>query len=579
MNAPNYSPTHEQRKIIDHSGSAFVTACPGAGKTRTMVERARVLLSDRTDRRGIAFLSFTNAAVQELEARLRLFGALPIPLFPSFIGTFDRFLWQFFIVPFGIQGCAGIPHLIPDKSDWQVIPFSGAQAISLKCFDRITAAIDANLATREGFNASDQKRRNTYEACARAILSEAKSKGLIDFEDVRVSVQQRLSDTSFAKNVGCAFAGRFREIFVDEAQDCNPADLLIVDWLRQSSITVKVICDPNQSIYAFRGGVTNQLQRFGETFSENDRLTMSGNFRSPPAICSAIVALRPPSARAIPDRPLGRYKDSTTPVHIFSYRGTTIPSAIGREFKSLVIAQGISLAEAPVLASTRSSCSRAIGQPPPRNTEHKTLLLAEAITNYHFSFAVGDRHTALFKLHRIVLLAQGHIKAVGDYHSYIAAHGLEDRRWRPDIIEIANRLAFDPLQTVEQWLQKAREVLAPGLVAGLNISQRLRNDGAIRDVLVGAPSDSPPARTIHSVKGLEFPAVCVVMTSQRAGNILDVLENGSSSDPDADEDARKIYVGASRAERLLVFAVPRSRVARLDALLKGTGCNTVVQEI
>jgi len=576
----SYAPTEEQRKIIEHPGSAFVTACPGAGKTRTMVARARVILGDGTDRRGIAFLSFTNAAVQELEARLRAFGALPVPLFPSFIGTFDRFLWQFLVVPFGVQGCTGLPRLVPDKSDWQVTPFSDAQSLPLKCFDRATGRVNAALARWEGFDVSDRKRKIApYEVRALAMIEGAKAKGHVDFEDVRVSISERLNDTSFAKRLGAALAGRFREIFVDEAQDCNPADLKIVDWLHRSGIAVKVICDPNQSIYAFRGGITDQLKSYGESFPKADRLTMSGNFRSSPAICSAIVALRPPSARANPDRPLGRYKDDRTPVHIFSYRGTTVPSAIGREFKTLVQGLGIPLHDAPVLASTRASCARAIGQPPPKETGHKTLLLAEAITNYHFSFAVGNRREALVGLHRVVLLVQGHINAAGDYHTHLAAQGLEDSHWRSGIIEIANQLCFDSLQTVDQWLQKARSVLSPGLVAGLKIKQRLRNDSAIGDVLVGAPSDSPPARTIHSVKGLEFPAVCAVMTSQTAGDILDVLEDGSSSDADADEDARKIYVGASRAERLLAFAVPKSRAGRLDTLLKGTDCTTVLHEI
>jgi len=122
MSMSSYAPTKEQQIIIDHVGAAFVTACPGAGKTRTMVERARRLLSNPADRRGVAFLSFTNAAVDELQARLRTFGVLPSPLFPSFIGTFDRFLWQFLISPFGIPGCERVPKLVPDKSNWHVTP-------------------------------------------------------------------------------------------------------------------------------------------------------------------------------------------------------------------------------------------------------------------------------------------------------------------------------------------------------------------------------------------------------------------------------------------------------------------------
>ena len=75
MTANAFAPTDEQARIISHAGSAFIAACPGAGKTRVMVERARQLLAGRPTGRGIAFLSFTIAAVSELEDRLRREGA------------------------------------------------------------------------------------------------------------------------------------------------------------------------------------------------------------------------------------------------------------------------------------------------------------------------------------------------------------------------------------------------------------------------------------------------------------------------------------------------------------------------
>lgn len=577
MTVPLYAPTEEQQKVIDHNGAAFVTACPGAGKTRTMVERARRLLDHLDDRRGVAFLSFTNAAVDELEARLRSFGVLPIPLFPSFIGTFDRFLWQFLISPFGVPGCDRVPKLVPDKSNWEIKPpYDGAQSLRLRCFDRATGKVDAALAKEEGFDV-DKRRASAHEACALAAIKEARVQGHVDFEDVRVVVQERLADSAFAKRVGAALAARFREIVVDEAQDCNPADLAIVTWFRQSGIAVKVICDPNQSIYEFRGGVTDELQKFADTFPAHDLLSMSGNFRSAPAICSAIVALRPPSDGSKPDQPLGRYRNDATPIHVLSYGGSGVSSAIGAKFRELVEALSIPMCEAPVLASTRASAAKAVGQPVLEQTRHMTLLLAQAAMNYHFAFVIGDRRKALVSLHRVVLLIQGRISTLGGYHAYMTNEALEDSRWRPEIMAIANDLRFNPSETTDQWLGRARTRLAMGLIGPININQRLRSHTDLAKALAGAPTDSPVACTIHSAKGMEFPAVCVVMTTKTAAGILDLLEGQTSTG--ADEEARKIYVGASRAERLLAIAVPKSRVARVQALLANNGCPVEIHQI
>jgi hypothetical protein len=68
---------------------------------------------------------------------------------------------------------------------------------------------------------------------------------------------------------------------------------------------------------------------------------------------------------------------------------------------------------------------------------------------------------------------------------------------------------------------------------------------------------------------MEFLAVCVVMTTRTAKGILDYLENGSA--PDNAESAREIYVGASRAQRLVAFAVPKNQANRLAAHIRSTG--------
>ncbi|WP_247819102.1 ATP-dependent helicase [Bradyrhizobium sp. 40] len=570
MKASAFDPTTQQRKVIYHDSSAFITACPGAGKTRTMVERARQILEGPSYRQGVAFLSFTNAAVDELEARLRAFGVLPAPLFPSFIGTFDRFLWQFLIVPFGMKGCDALPRLVPDKNSFHVRPFDDAQPLPLKCFDRATGAIDPKLALEAGFN-TELRSPKAYETAARHIIDSTRTNGLIDFDDVRVSVSERLADKDFSQRVGAALAARFCEIFVDEAQDCNPADLAIVDWLMKAGITVKVVCDPNQSIYKFRGGVTDELLKYADTFSPSNRLSISGNFRSTPAICAAIVALRPPSARLTPDEPTGPNKFSQTPIHVISYGGSGVPPAIGRQFTRLALENGIPLHQAPVLASTRSSAAKAIGQPILGHTSHMTLQLAEAVMNYQFAFAVGSRREALVTVHKVVLQIQAKIATTTEYDNYLQSEGIVDATWRPEIIKIANGLRFDPFDTPDQWLEKARTLLASGLIGSSTINQRLRNDTKLVTALATPPENSPPARTIHSVKGLEFPGVCVVLTSKTSGQILDLLEGNSV--PDAEEEARKIYVGCSRAERLLAIAVPKSRASRLVALLTATGCS------
>lgn len=194
----------------------------------------------------------------------------------------------------------------------------GAQPLKLKHFNRTTGAFLPDKAADTGFTPKNGP--GAWETAARAAVARARANGYLDFEDVRDWVATRLRDKAFSARLGAALSGRFREIVVDEAQDCNLADLEIIEWLRASGIKVKVVCDPNQAIYAFRGGLTDELMKFAQSFLGDDQLSMSGNFRSSPAICAAISQLRPPQRAALPTRPWGSTR--TTP-----RRSTSCPTA------------------------------------------------------------------------------------------------------------------------------------------------------------------------------------------------------------------------------------------------------------
>jgi len=568
----SYELTVEQARIVEHKGCAFVSACPGAGKTRVLVERARVLLKKFSSGRGAAFLSFTNAAVSEFERRLHCGGLLPSPVFPHFVGTFDGFLWQFLVAPFGVPECNETPRLIPDISGISVQPYEKARPLPLSCFDRVTGEIIGEEARRMRFD-PDEKPRQTkaYVTAAAKIRQRYRSRGQLDFDDVRALAEDHLNDETLSSKLADALAARFSEIIVDEAQDCNPKDLTIIQWLRGAGIATKVICDPHQAIYGFRGGVTEELNSFRETFDTDDQLSITGNFRSSEPICKAIVALRPKHTRANPDRAVGKYRSIDTPIHLLAYPGNGVPARIGSTFRELLEKHDLEASQCPVLASTWDSAKKAVGLPTGGARQDLTLRLAVAVSSFHCNFEQGSRVAALEEFHRIVLELEGKLDG-RTYHQHIDEEGLEPGVWRPRILKLVRDLQYDSGKYPDpnSWLERARALLEPCLPDdGRSISQRLRRNGDLPAALTVQAASGLPAKSIHAAKGQEFPGVCVVMTSKTSKGILDYLETGAPEE--AAEEARKIYVAASRAQRLLCFAVPRSQASRLAALLRSTG--------
>lgn len=581
MSERMFTPTPQQDKVIRHTGSAFITACPGAGKTRVMVERARHLLKSTHDGRGIAFLSFTRAAVSELEDRLRRQALLGSPVFPHFIGTFDSFIWQFVVAPFGIPGVDAAPRLIPDIGSRIVQPFDQAQPLPLSCFDRATGKINVTAALRFGFDVSKKKPANikAYETSAQMMQARFRTRGELGFDDARALAIARLAEAEFAVRLSSALAARFREIIVDEAQDCNPADLEIIKWLRDAGIPTKVICDPHQSIFEFRGGVTDQLFTFADTFNKDDQLGMSGNFRSSGNICKAIVMLRGVEFRNIVDEPLGEYKNELTHIYILSYVGKSVPAKISSKFVELLKELKIDVASAPVLAATRNSGSNAIGQPVVKTKNDLTFRLAEAVSDFYFAFESGNQKTAIEEMHKVILELEGRLSGKS-YHQYLLAHDLKPNDWRPQILHILRTLRYDPetYADADAWHTRAKEILAPNLPEGsLSIAQMLKKNKGISSVLVLVPATCPPAKTIHSVKGMEFPGVCVVTVAKTLKGVLDYLETGVPAEKA--ETARELYVAASRAQRLLAIAAPKSQSERIAVHLRKTGAWVTVVDI
>lgn len=553
----NIAPTPEQRTVIEHDGSCFVEACPGAGKTRVMVWRARRLLHDRTDGRAIAFLSFTNAAVSELAGRLQRARVLPSPAFPHFVGTFDGFVWQFLIAPFGAKGCAEPPRMVPDLGELTV---GWGRQYPLKCFCPVTGNVIPHIAKQAKVNGDTiasvvrTQAKNTWQRLFNA--------GKLDFAAVRRLAVTLINDRERASRLGTALAARFGEIIIDEAQDCNPEDLEIVRWLRRSGIGTTVICDPHQAIYGFRGGIGGELKAFAQEFPETEQLPMTGNFRSSRAICCAVAAFRP--GETAPDEPLGKHQQLKWPVYVLGYPGMGASADVGRQFHRIVTSHGLHPAQCPVLATGWNAASRAIGTPAPKESGQLVLQIASAVSRFHEAVDGYERRKALEAFHQALIGAR--LEDGQTYHDYLADNAVTPETWRADMLPLIRDLRFTPAsgETASTWLKRARRVLAPALPDNKTPAQHLKEVSELAPCLSAIDSVGLAARSIHSVKGEEFPAVCVVI-GIKAKKVFDFLESGSPED--AAEEVRKLYVGVSRAEQLLMIAVPNSQKVRLCSRL------------
>jgi DNA helicase-2/ATP-dependent DNA helicase PcrA len=568
--------TAEQQNIVEHEGSAFVSACPGAGKTRCITERAKKVLSDSSNGKGIVLLSFTNAAIFELKERLQSESLLNVPALPHFVGTFDRFIWKYLVEPYGIDVSDERLSLIPDKDELTVRPFPNGQEIKLSCFDRDTG----ELIRRKAPSLRYTEAHGAYETAARNARNQLLEHGYVDFHDIREIAAANLSDPVFKERLAQIFRARFREIIVDEAQDCNTDDLIIIEWLRSIvNIPTKIVCDPHQSIYGFRGGVSEELFEYENSFTPEQRLSLSGNFRSSDNICKVVHSLRATEyCTGSPDAALGSHRNIGIHTHVLSYRGA-VSNIIGSAFVELSHEYDLKLNQCRLVSKTRTSALNAVGAFTGNIGQSLSQRLASAVMKFHFDDAAKGKLEAILETHRILLCAGGYLEGK-TYHQYISDEGLEAVSWRGHVLKILRSLKFDSSRgdSREEWLGRVHQEFEPFIQnCNKTVAQLFRNETKVDNVLESTPLSKLISATIHEVKGQEFEGMCVVLTSATAKGILDYLSSNSRGH--MAEEARAFYVAASRAEKLLVFACPRNQASRLVSHISQYGAHVSSSEI
>jgi len=560
--------------LIRAETATYVEACPGAGKTQAIVQR----FIDRPlthPRKGIGLISFTNAAIDEARARCTTEPALKEA--PNFVGTIDGFINRFLVGPTFLARRGFAPRF---HESWSAVPHSLVKVSGVQ----LSASLDW-FAVRDGAahlspeRVPIERRRAAaslpspdlarLEGEAMRIWNRFVERGTLSASAARVAMRSYLTDPKRREKLGALLSDRFVEVIVDEVQDCSADDILVLDFLHEFGVTIIAVGDPDQSIYGFRSDAPADITTFVSKLAEGERL--NGNFRSSPAICAAVDSLRTGSER---DDPIGRHAEVKSPVVLLSYnRRQSLPQLIA----SVIEAHDISRKDLIVLAHSADHARVAAGAPGSgSDSTSKLIVLARAhhlISDPHRSGA--ERVAAMRSLERTIReLGVSEVVEL-DHPDYLDACGLSERTFREGCLRLAAALPR-PFEMKPSEFRAALAALTDSHAQLRWTSQPLRSPPG--DTWPSPPAVQPEGATsfahstIHGLKGRQSPAVALVIPESRAeGDGVQQWCGGLSG-----EERRVLYVGASRAERLLIVAAHESTFDAVKARLEADGVPTEV---
>lgn len=570
----------QQRRVIDGPAPLFVEACPGSGKTRVIVDRH---LAHQTPfgRPGRALVSFTDASSLELRRRCAHSHHPAGAEYPHFIGTIDRFLWQFLVRP----ALPGPPPRAPHRRwerlrSWDAITAQvGRWHLADFTFRRDPGQHQCRAELRETprnralFADATPAQKRAAEGGAVACRDDLWRQGYVTGHEIRIMALSNVtSDEAGARS---NLIARFGELVVDEVQDCSTLDLEILGQLRRAWLPLVLVGDLDQAIYAFRDARPDQVREFGRALDATVELT--GNWRSSPAICTFAHTLRDARSGRSPDDAVGDHHDEQAPVLLLRSSGNRVEPACATFYERA--------AELGIPPEHRLVTAHAATRLPAstrwrvRGTQHSgaTSRLVWATTLLHQDPSPAEVDEAIGIIERALLRVWSPTDTDGiSVETLCTDHSIDRRRLR----DLAMTLPLpDPhAGTLKDWCAQANAVLratppaehlAPGSKGRLQADKKKAAHQP--HVLVGALPPSPAAASpgrsdvIHQVKGSEADAVLLIIPETRqTTELLDSWEAGCAID---DERLRVLYVAATRARRLLALCVPDTHIERIARLL------------
>lgn len=164
--------------------------------------------------------------------------------------------------------------------DDKMLPVRSVMGAISRAKDNLVAPSDMDV----GSDLRGKHIARIYDAYERQLAAN----NALDFDDIIVKTVRLLEEQ---EEVRLYYQNRFRYISVDEYQDTNYAQFRLTELLTGPRRNIMVVGDDDQSIYKFRGATVENILNFDKTYPEAKIVKLEQNYRSTQNILSAANAV------------------------------------------------------------------------------------------------------------------------------------------------------------------------------------------------------------------------------------------------------------------------------------------------
>lgn len=282
---PSITLNNDQAKVVHFDeGALIVTAGPGSGKTRVVVERIARMIHSGIRPESILATTFTKKAAEEMNARLE---AKKIDTSRMSVQTTHSFCWRLITSQkeykswkFDEKNRAMIilKIILSYKNmNWNDVDNTAVETFISNCRNTLTTPEDSVKYLQGEY--ADQRFQMAYEQYHEWLKQER----LITFDCMLYRGVRALQNTP---RLLSKMQSRYRYVMVDETQDSNFAQIQLADLVAGPEYNLMVVGDEDQAIYSWRGALPGFMLEFQEKYAAH-RVTLGINYRCAPCIVTA----------------------------------------------------------------------------------------------------------------------------------------------------------------------------------------------------------------------------------------------------------------------------------------------------
>jgi DNA helicase-2/ATP-dependent DNA helicase PcrA len=292
----------QKEAVLYDDGPQLVFAGAGTGKTRVLTAKIAFLIQEKNvPPHHIFAATFTNKAA--LEMRHRVESLTGLPLTGLWIGTFHSLCARLLRRESSRIGFSPSFSIFDKDDQFALVKKT---AVALKLDERTMPPRTLQTAISRYKNACiqpqslvgkqgsffEQELARVYAAYQESLMRQQ----AMDFDDLLAQSVYLLRGDEDARR---AYQSLFRYVLVDEYQDTNLAQFYLVKLLAGDGNRVFVVGDDDQSIYAWRGALVENILSFEKVFPGTKVYKLEQNYRSTEAILGfANAAIAPNTVRA-----------------------------------------------------------------------------------------------------------------------------------------------------------------------------------------------------------------------------------------------------------------------------------------